>query len=324
MSKTMTKSIASRIARVTTTATAVGFIMASAAQAADIVIGIPGWAQAGFHANVLKVVLEDNLGLEVELQNGNNAIIWEGMENGNIHVHPDVWLPNQMSFYDKYKDSVVVNGNGIESIASMCVDTASGEEHNITSITDLTNPDIAKLLDTNGDGRGELWVGGTGHASTNVEKVRAKSYGYDQTLDLVEMDDTVAFAARDAQLAKGGTYVGLCWNPHSMWSQHELTRLEEPPHNPDTWNVIQPGDDPDWLAKSNADSAWAGRKFQIVYAKELETSQPDAASVLANFGMTEEDIVTYVGKIENDKEDPAAVAREWVEAHPEVVDGWLK
>lgn len=43
---------------------------APAAFAADVVIGVPNWPSVRVTAHVLKVVMEDNFGLEVELQNG--------------------------------------------------------------------------------------------------------------------------------------------------------------------------------------------------------------------------------------------------------------
>ena len=41
-------------------------------------------------------------------------------------------------------------------------------------------------FDSDGDGQGEIWIGASGWASTNVEKIRAKSYGYDETMKLKE------------------------------------------------------------------------------------------------------------------------------------------
>ena len=60
----------------------------------------------------------------------------------------------------------------------MCVTKWTAETHGIKSLSDLTNPDTAALFDTDGDGKGEIWIGASGWASTNVEKIRAKSYGY--------------------------------------------------------------------------------------------------------------------------------------------------
>ncbi len=70
--------------------------VAGTAQAADVVIGVPNWPSVNVTANVLKVVLEDNFGLEVELQNGTNPVVFEAMDGGSMHVHPEVWLPNKV------------------------------------------------------------------------------------------------------------------------------------------------------------------------------------------------------------------------------------
>ena len=52
------------------------------AQAADVVIGVPNWPSVLATAHVLKVAMEENLGLEVELQNGTNPVVFEAMDSG--------------------------------------------------------------------------------------------------------------------------------------------------------------------------------------------------------------------------------------------------
>ena len=47
-------------------------MMVGSVQAADIVVGSPNWVSVQATAHVIKIVLEDNLGLEVEVQNGTN------------------------------------------------------------------------------------------------------------------------------------------------------------------------------------------------------------------------------------------------------------
>lgn len=66
--------------------------LAAPAMAADIVIGVPNWPSVNATAHILKVAIEQNLGLEVELQNGTNPIVFEAMDSGAMHVHPEVWL----------------------------------------------------------------------------------------------------------------------------------------------------------------------------------------------------------------------------------------
>ena len=72
------------------------FALSGVAQAADVVIGVPNWPSVRVTGHVLKVVLEDNFGLEVEMQNGTNPVVFEAMDSGAMHVHPEVWLPNQV------------------------------------------------------------------------------------------------------------------------------------------------------------------------------------------------------------------------------------
>ena len=109
---------------------------------------------------------------------------------------------------------------------------------------------MAKHFDTNGDGRGEIWIGASGWASTNIEKIRAKSYGYDETMELVEMDETLAMANLDAAVAKDADHVLFCYTPHHVFALHDLVILEEPAYDASKWMVIQPTDDPQWLEKS--------------------------------------------------------------------------
>jgi len=58
---------------------AVASTIALPAMAADVVIGVPNWPSVLATAHVIKVALEENLGLEVELQNGTNPVVFEAM-----------------------------------------------------------------------------------------------------------------------------------------------------------------------------------------------------------------------------------------------------
>ena len=303
-----------------------GLAMCASVQAADLVIGVPNWVSVNAMAHIAKVVLEDNLGIEVELQNATNPIVFEAMDKGTMHVHPEVWLPNQQNLYETYveqKGTVVKAPNAVTSFQGMCVTDMTAEDHGVTQITDLTDPEKAKIFDSDGDGRGEIWIGATGWASTNVEKIRAKSYGYDQTLELIEMDETLALAKLDAAVSQERPFAFVCWTPHHMFGLHDLTVLKEPAHDPEKWNVIQPTDDPDWLNKASAPVAWADTYLHIHYAKDLETSQPQAAQILSNLKVDTDQVSNMVYALVVEKQDPLEYARSWVEANADLVDSWL-
>lgn len=302
-------------------------MMVGPVQAADIVVGSPNWVSVQATAHLIKIVLEDNLGLEVEVQNGTNPVVFEAMDKGSMHVHPEVWLPNQANLYNTYveeKGSVVMNPNGVTAFQGICVTRHTADTLGVSKITDLTDPSVASQFDSNGDGKGEVWIGATGWASTNVEKIRAKSYGYDQTLELTEMDETLALANLDAAVQQQKPFVFFCYTPHHMFSLHDLVVLEEPAHDPDKWVVFQPTDDPNWLENSSAGVAWKDANLHIHYAKALEESNPEAAAVLSKIKLNTDQVSAFVFKAVVEKASLADIAREFVDNNPGVIDEWLR
>ena len=303
------------------------FALSANAQAADVVIGVPNWPSVNATANVLKVVIEENLGLEVELQNGTNPVVFEAMDKGSMHAHPEVWLPNQQNLHDTFvteRGSVAMNPNGIAAEQGMCVPDYVAEEMGVTTIEDLTDPEKAALFDSDGDGRGEIWIGAPGWASTIVERIRAKSYGYAETLELLEIDETLAFANLDAAVKEKKPWIGFCYTPHYIFLVHNLTTLTEPPHDPATWNVVQPTDDPDWLEKSEAGTAWNGARLHLHYSKELEEAHPEVAKLFANMKLEGEALTEMSYALVIDKQDPAEFAKKWVAENEDTVLSWLQ
>lgn len=298
----------------------------TAAMAADVVIGVPNWPSVAATANVLKVIIEDNFGLEVELQNGTNPIVFEAMDSGAMHAHPEVWMPNQQNLHNTYvkdKATVAMNENGVAAFQGMCTPKAFAEKHGIKSIDDLTNPDIAALFDTDGDGKGEIWIGAPGWASTNIEKIRAKSYGYDQTFELTESDETLAYANLDNAIKAGKPWVGFCYTPHYVFVLHDLQVLEEPKYDAAKWKVIQPTDDPAWLDKSMAGTAWDTAYLHLHYAKSIADKHPEVAGLFKNMKLDTDTVSAMTYALVIDKKDPAEYAKEWVKKNEDKVLDWL-
>ena len=306
---------------------AAGMTGSAVATAADVVIGVPNWPSVLATAHVLKVAMEENLGLEVELQNGTNPVVFEAMDSGAMHVHPEVWLPNQTNLNNTYvqeKGTVRQNPNGVAGDQAMCVTKSTAERTGIENLTDLTDPDMAKNFDTDDDGQGEIWIGAAGWASTNIEKIRAKSYGYDATMQLKEMDETLALAEVDAAVAQDKNTVFFCYTPHHMFALHELVILKEPAYDESKWTVVQPTDDPEWLEKSDAGVAWNTAYLHIHYAASLEEDQPEAASMLSKVQLDTDTVSAMTYALVVDKQDPAEFAAKWVAENGDTVDSWLQ
>ncbi len=307
----------------------IGLIVAAAipAQAADIVIGVPNWPSAQVVSHILKIVLEDRIGLEVKLEEGTNQTIFEGMDSGSIHIHPEGWLPNQNNFYNKFvkeRQTVRITPDPIIiALQGICVTKGTAERTGITRLAELSDPDMAKKFDSDGDGKGEIWIGFSEWNSTRIEEIRAKSYGYDKTMYLEEMAEFPAIEKIRTALAQKRNVVFFCYLPNQAFVEWEVVMLKEQPHDPSKWNIILPPDDPDWLEKSFATTAWDKTYIHIFYASQLESLRPAAVEMLKNFRLDAE-TYTYMSHLATTQgQHPEEVARNWMAKHPDWIDSWL-
>jgi glycine betaine/proline transport system substrate-binding protein len=314
---------------VTTLTTLAGLTIGTSAFAQDkVMVGEPSWPGAKIMSRVIAQVIETRLGGETGYAPGANAVIFAAMDGarGDIDVHPDVWLPNQASFTDDYvtqKGTVALSEGSYEGRAGFCVPTYVAEEQGIKSIYDLATPAAQALFDSDNDGKGEIWVGASGWASTNVHKVKVRDYGIDTFLEPTTEDEAVFYARlKDAIDAKEAVAF-YCYKPHFVHALYDVTFVEEPPYDPAGYTMIQPDQDADWFAKSKITTGDEIKTVTVAYSKSLETRAPAAAAFLSKIAMSADDLsqLTYQTVIQG--QDVDAAVSDWLAANGETVDGWL-
>ena len=294
----------------------------------SVKIGVPAWTGAQAIANLIKVVVTDKIGGQAEMVPGTNATIFQAMDQGkgDIDVHPDVWLPNQENFTNEYvvgKGTVVLSSNHYVGKQNFCVSKMFSETNNVTSVFDLARPEIAKLMDSDGNGKGEIWIGAPGWASANVNEVKVRDYGLMEFMEPIRAEQSVMVATVADSVAKGQGYAFYCYAPHAIWFMHDIVALEEPPHDPAKYIMVQPKQDADWFEKSMVMSEDALKEVQVAYSKSLEERSPIIAGFLANMKLDTETVSNFAYLIVAQEQDPEDVARQWVADNSERVDSWL-
>ncbi len=298
----------------------------SSAPAENVVIGAPAWPSAQVTAHIIQDTLKDRLGIETDLREGGTLTILSFLSKGEIQIHPEVWLPNLNAPIEKLTaDGVLRLGqNGVTATQNICATRQTVEETGIKAVADLADPEMAAKFDSDGDGKGEIWIGAPAWSSTEIEKIRAHSYSYDQTMTLLEMPEDVAMAAVDAAVSIGRPIVFYCYGPHHVFELHDLVTLEEPPYDPARWTIVKRADDAQWLEKSHADTAWDASHFHVAYAASLETDMPKVASFLAAITLQPADVTAMSYAVLVDGKTPEAVARDWIDANAERISEWMK
>ena len=305
---------------------AVSTMQANAAESVNI--GAPNWTGAQAIAHLIKVVVEDKIGGTAELVPGSNATIFQGMDQGkgDIDVHPDVWLPNQQNFTKEYVDekgTVALSANPYIGKQNFCVSKAFSEANNVTSIFDLARPEVAKLMDSDGNGKGEIWIGAPGWASANVNEVKVRDYGLMDFMEPVRAEQSVMVATVGDTIAKERGYAFYCYAPHAIWFMHDIVALEEPAFDAAKYQMVQPADDADWFNKSKVMTEDAPKAIQIAFSKTLEERSPIIAGLLANIALDTATVSEWAFEIVSNGKDPLDVAKAWVAANSDRVDSWL-
>jgi len=276
--------------------------MSVPAIAEDVKIGVPSWTGAQAMAHLLGAVVEMRIGGTVDYVPGNNATIFQGMDQGkgDIDVHPDVWLPNQESFTKKYVDgagSVVLNQQPYEGNQGFCVSKDFAEANNITDIADLGRPDVAALMDSDGNGKGEMWIGAPGWASANVNEVKVRDYGLLDFIEPIRAEESVKTARIKDSIAKGEGYAFYCYKPHAVWFMFDVVMLSEPTYDAAKYTMVQPSDDADWYEKSSVSTKDALKQVQIAYSKSLPDRSPAIAEFFERFSVTADDVSNFAFEI---------------------------
>ncbi|MEM8555332.1 MAG: glycine betaine ABC transporter substrate-binding protein [Pseudomonadota bacterium] len=308
--------------------TAISLCAAPAMAAEEVKIGVPSWTGAQAIAHLLAAVVELRIGGKAEMVPGNNATIFQAMDQGkgDIDVHPDVWLPNQESFTKKYVDeagTVTLSSNPYEGNQGFCVSKNFASANNITDIADLGRPDVAAMMDSDGNGKGEMWIGAPGWASANVNEVKVRDYGLMDFIEPIRAEEAVKTARIKDSIAKGEGYAFYCYKPHAVWFMFDVEMLTEPAFDPAKYVMVQPSDDPDWFNKSNVASKDALKEVQIAWSNSLVDRSPAIAEFFANFALTADDVSSLAFEISAQGKDPAEVAKAWVDANSDRVDAML-
>ncbi len=309
-------------------AAAVSFLALPVLASEQVKIGLPSWTGAQAIGHVLGEIVTSRIGGKVEYVPGNNATIFQAMDQGkgDIDVHPDVWLPNQQSFTDKYvkeAGTVTLSSNPYEGNQGFCVTKDFGEANDITDIADLGRPDVAALMDSDGNGKGEMWIGAPGWASANVNEVKTRDYGLLDFIEPIRAEESVKTARIKDSIAKGEGYAFYCYKPHAVWFMFDVKMLTEPTFDPAKYAMIQPSDDADWYEKSSVATKDALKDVQIAWSNSLEERSPAIAEFFANFALTADDVSGLAFEISANGKDPADAAREWIAANSERVDAML-
>lgn len=288
----------------------------------NVIIGGLSWSGSTAIEQVMKYVLEERIGIKVKVKQRSQAVLWPSLEKGTIDIYPEIWMSSQESNYNKYvlkRKTVEAQLSYDNAPVGIYMPAAIAKKHNIKTVFDLQGKE--KLFDTDGDGRGEMWVGPFKWGSSEIFSSKIKEYGLD--LKPLKVQQWMFLAMLKEAMKKEKPLVFFYWEPEWVMSVFDLVRLEEPAYEKSKFVYVK--------GKPKQTKISVATKPDTIYigiSKKLEKRLPKAYKFFKNWYMPIDQVSTLIANLEdipgNPKQPAAKVAKQWVESHPEIVNAWLK
>jgi glycine betaine/proline transport system substrate-binding protein len=257
-----------------------------------ISIGWMPWEEAIAVTNLWHVILEEN-GYEVEQQQLDPGIVFEGIAAGDLDLFLDAWLPNTHSeYWDQYGDSLEDLGDWLADAPLTWTVPAYVDE--VDSIADLA--DNAELFD------GQIVGIEPGAGLTRISQNEViPAYGLDGTYELIESSTPAMLSELATAYANEEPILVTLWRPHPAYAQYDLKDLDDPE------NALG---DPDQIHALARDG--------------FSDDHPQLADALRNFTFEHDDLSQLEVEVLEEEGQELENARAWLDANRDLVNGWLE
>ncbi|MFW5920287.1 MAG: glycine betaine ABC transporter substrate-binding protein [Polyangiales bacterium] len=185
-------------------------------------IGWTAWTDAEVVTNLVRRILEERMGYEVELVMADIGIQYQGVVNAELDAMLMAWLPiTHQSYWTRVSGSVVNLGPIYTRARLGWAVPSYVPRKQLESLEDLQDPEVQKRL--NGRIQGIDPGSGLMQASETAMEV----YGLDD-LELVSSSGAAMTAALDRAIRRERWIVVTAWSPHWMFAEHDLRYLDDP------------------------------------------------------------------------------------------------
>jgi glycine betaine/proline transport system substrate-binding protein len=310
-----------------------------------VTIGELDWSGSRAIEQVLNQIMASELDADVGTIAAAQEALYEALDkgDGSVDVVADMWtdhLPAQMQKYvvPGSRETIILNTNGYLGTEGIFV-PAYVAEAGVTKLEDLAKPDVAKMFDSDGNGKGELWAGAVGWESTNHTQVRGKSYGFDKSMEYTTVEQAVFLAQLKDAYDKKQPIAFYYWTPEWIHAAYKLHKLEEPEFNgyaaesakgterysPDgCYTFYQPAERNDWLEASTIKCGQPPTRVHIAHSKELAQRDPKISQFLKQVKLDADTVNQWILAMDVDGKKVEDVARDWIAANREMIDKeWL-
>jgi glycine betaine/proline transport system substrate-binding protein len=244
---------------------------------------------------------------------------WVGLDAGDLDANLEIWpsghAADRKTYIDEKKSVVDIGTLGPKAKIGWYVPTFVTDAHpELKTWEGFKNPDLAKLFSTAETGnQGQFLMGDPSYVTYDEQII--KNLNLPLKFVVAGSEAALMTAIQQAETDKKPLLLQF-WQPHWMPPNTKLTQVKLPD--------ITPACDASRVA---GDGGYAcDYPVDILYKAanaKLETKNKAAFDFLSKFTLTTEQQNEIAQKIESDGKPADVAAKEWVDANPDIVAGWL-
>jgi glycine betaine/proline transport system substrate-binding protein len=283
-----------------------------------------------FQTEIVNIGLE-KLGYEIgRMRELEPALMHTDLAEGGLDYTAAHWQQLGRKFYensggeDKLEKVGVIVDNAVQGYL---IDRATAEEYEITNLEQLQNPELAKIFDTDGDGKANLVGCNAGWGCETIINHHLETYELEATVEHESGKYFALMADVIARYRQNEPILYYTWTP--LW----------------TTSVLVPGEDVQWLAvpytslpeestnRNNPHTTYQGKnlgfvtdQIMIVANQEFANAHPAAIEFMEQVQIPIADVSAQnqlLRKGEDSAQDIRRHAESWIEDHQQTFQQWL-
>ncbi|MBJ3816068.1 glycine betaine/L-proline ABC transporter substrate-binding protein ProX [Shimwellia pseudoproteus] len=221
-----------------------------------------------------------------------------------------------------YRQGTYVSG----AAQGYLIDKKTAEKYHITRIDQLSDPALAKLFDTNGDGKADMTGCNPGWGCEAVINHQIDAYGLSKTVTHNQGNYAAMMADTITRYKEGKPVLYYTWTPY--WVSDELK-----PGKDVVWLQVPysalPGEQKniDTKLPNGANYGFPVNTMHIVANKAWAEKNPAAAKLFAIMQLPIRDINAQNAMMHDGNASEADIAGHvdgWIKAHQAQFDGWVQ
>ncbi|WP_439870410.1 glycine betaine/L-proline ABC transporter substrate-binding protein ProX [Pseudomonas syringae] len=250
------------------------------------------------------------------------------LEYGDADFTVHNWRALHASFYqkaggDENMEKVGEVMTGV--LQGYMIDKKTAEQYHIKDLSDLKRPEIAKLFDTNGDGKADLTACNPGWGCELIIKHQLKAYGLEPTVNNNRGSYFALMADTTARFKEGRPVLFYTWVPH--WIANVLVEGRDVVWLPVPFTSLPDGN-------NQQDTQYQGKNLgfpldvvEAVINRKFAESNPAAKKFLAEYRLSAKDESAQNYRMQQGEKSTADIKRhaaEWIAQNRQTFDGWLQ